>query len=129
MPAPVIPARILVVDDELDTAQSLAILFRAMGKQVEFAVNAKAALDIAQRLEPEMVFVDIGLPDIDGWELARRLRDAAGKRPLRVVVITGRDGDEERRRSAAAGAEAHLVKPVDPAYIEKLVTSTSTKNP
>ncbi len=117
------PSRILVVDDELDTAQSLAILFRAMGKEVEFAVNAKAALDIAERLQPEMVFLDIGLPDLDGWELARRLRAQAAKRPLRVVVITGRGGDEERRRSEAVGAEAHLVKPVDPAYIEKLVTS------
>ncbi|MGE5640063.1 MAG: response regulator [Clostridia bacterium] len=124
------PSRILVVDDELDTAQSLAVLFRAMGKQVEFAVNAKAALDIAQRLEPEMVFVDIGLPDIDGWELAKRLQAQAaakaGKRALRVVVITGRAGDEERQRSEAVGAEAHLVKPVDPAYIEKLVTSTKS---
>jgi CheY-like chemotaxis protein len=119
------PSRILVVDDELDTAQSLAILFRAMGKEVEFAVNAKAALDIAERLRPEMVFVDIGLPDLDGWELARRLQAQAAaqqKRPLRVVVITGRGGDEERQRSEAVGAEAHLVKPFDPAYIEKLVT-------
>ena len=116
------PVRILVVDDELDTAQSLAILFRAMGKQVEFAVTGEAALSIARRLAPDMVFVDIGLPDMDGWQLARRLRAQAGARPLRVVTITGRSRGEDIDRSADAGVEAHLVKPVDPAYIEKLVT-------
>lgn len=111
------PTRILVVDDELDTAQSLAILFRGMGKQVEYAVTASAALDIARRLRPDMVFVDIGLPDMDGWELARRLRKGA-----RVVCITGRSDPEARRRSAEAGCEAHLVKPVDPACVERLVS-------
>lgn len=116
------PSKILVVDDELDTAQSLAILFRAMGKEVEFAVNALAALEIARRFVPDMVFVDLRLPDLDGWELARRLRAEAGARPLRIVTITGRSGDDDRRRSEEAGIEAHLLKPVDPAYIEKLVT-------
>ena len=110
------------MDDELDTAQSLAILFRAMGKQVEYAVNASAALDIARRLRPDMVFVDIGLPDMDGWELARRLKAVAGPRALRVVCITGRADADDRRRSAEAGCEDHLVKPVDPAYIERLVS-------
>ncbi len=113
------PERILVVDDELDTAQSLAILFRGMGKQVEFAVTALAALDIAKRLRPDIVFLDIGLPDLDGWELARRLREQVGR--LRLVSITGRSGAEDRRRSQAAGCEAHLVKPVDPAEIERLL--------
>ncbi len=116
-------ARILVVDDELDTAQSLAILFRGMGKEVEFAVTAGAALEIARRMRPDIVFLDIGLPDMDGWELARRLREEAKaeKRALRLVTITGRSGADERRRSSEAGCEAHLVKPVDPAYIERLV--------
>ncbi len=116
------PERILVVDDELDTAQSLAILFRGMGKQVEFAVTALAAMDIARRLQPDIVFVDIGLPDMDGWELARRLREQAG-RALRLVSITGRSGAEDRRRSEVAGCEAHLVKPVDPAEIERLLNA------
>ena len=120
---PAAPSRILVVDDELDTAHSLAVLFRAMGKEVEFAVNALAALDIARRFRPDMVFVDIRLPDLDGWELAQRLRADAAGRPLRIVTITGRSGEDDRRRSSQAGIEAHLVKPVDPAYIEKLVTS------
>ena len=118
------PARILVVDDELDTAQSLAMLFRGMGKQVEYAINGAAALLIARRLRPEIVFVDIGLPDMDGWTLARRLRDEAGG-VLRVVSITGRGDAESRRKSAEAGCEDHLLKPVDPAYIERLVTRES----
>ena len=116
------PARILVVDDELDTAQSLAMLFRAMGKQVEFAINGTAALDIARRLKPDIAFVDVGLPDMDGWTLARRLREESPRRKLRVVTITGRSDPEARRKSADAGCEDHLVKPVDPAYIEKLVS-------
>ena len=110
-----------MVDDELDTAQSLAILFRGMGKQVEFAVTANAALQIALRLQPEMIFLDIGLPDMDGWQLARRLQEQATQRPVRIVCVTGRSAPEDRRRSAEAGCEAHLVKPVDPAVVERLV--------
>jgi len=116
------PARILVVDDELDTAQSLALLFRAMGKEVEFAVTGTAALEIARRMRPDMIFVDIGLPDIDGWQLTRRLKAEAAQRPVRIVCISGRSGADDKRRSADAGAEAHLVKPVDPAHVEKLVS-------
>jgi len=116
------PARILIVDEELDTAQSLAVLFRGMGKTVEYAINGAKALEIARRMEPDMVFVDIGLPDIDGWTLMRQLISEAGRRRIRVVCITGRSGDEDRRKSLEAGCEDHLVKPVDPAHIERLVS-------
>jgi CheY-like chemotaxis protein len=112
------PDRVLVVEDDLDTAQSLALLLRDMGHTVEFAINARAGLEIAQRLRPTIVFIDLMLPDMDGCELARVLRaDPTFGRP-RVLAITGNGSEDARRRTSEAGCEQHLVKPVDGSAIQ-----------
>lgn len=104
---PRLPRKILVVDDDLDIAAPLATLLRDMGHQVEFAINGGSALLVAWRLQPELIFLDVGPPDIDGWELARDLRGCPG-------------------RSAAVGCQRHLVKPVDLKVVESLFATGRT---
>jgi CheY-like chemotaxis protein len=113
--------RVLVVDDSLDTIHSMAYVLRDMGHEVEFAINGYAALEAARRFRPEVVLVDIRLPDTDGWEVTRRLKGEAGERPVRVIAITGRTLEGDRLRSLEAGCEEHLLKPLDWRKLEKLL--------
>src|SRR5882672_7305621 len=101
--------RVLVIDDDLDGMQTLATLLRHMGHQVEFAINGYAGIEVANRMEPEYVLLDLNLPGMDGFEVARKLSRKA-RRP-HIIAITGHSGDEYRTRSLAAGCEQHLVKP------------------
>lgn len=117
------PRRVLVIDDDLDGMQSLAMLLRHMGHDVEFAINGHAGLDAARRMKPEYVFLDLNLPGIDGFEVARRLTRELGAKSVHIIAITGHDGDEWRTRSLASGCEKHLVKPVDPMVLLKLLDS------
>jgi CheY-like chemotaxis protein len=112
--------RVLVVDDDLDTAETLAFLLRDMGHKVEFAISARAALEVAGRLRPQIVFLDLGLPDMDGFELGKLLKVDPALPGLRIFVFTGRAEEEDRHRTLAAGFEAHLTKPLDPAFLERL---------
>jgi len=111
---------VLVIDDDLDGMQTLATLLRHMGHQVEFAINGSAGLEAAHRMEPEFVLLDLNLPGMDGFEVARRLKSRAPRRP-RIIAITGHSGDDYRRRSLAAGCEQHLIKPVDPETLLRLL--------
>ncbi len=111
--------RVLVVDDELDTAETLATLLRSIGHDVKFAVRGAAALDIARRFLPQVVFLDLGLPDIDGCELARRLRAEPGLQSAMLLAFTGHDS--ERQRALAAGFDHFLLKPIDTAKIDALL--------
>jgi CheY-like chemotaxis protein len=108
------------VEDDLDQVHSLTYLLRDMGYDVKFAINGYAALAIAQTFHPEVVLLDMGLPDLDGCEIARRLKKQ-GDPFVRIVAVTARSTDEDRRRSLAAGCEQHLVKPVHPATIGQLI--------
>ena len=119
--ATLVTHKILVVDDELDTAQTLSMLLRDMGHEVAFAINGRAALEIAVREKPEVIFLDLKLPDIDGWELARKLRNVPQLSGVRIIAVTGRKGEDDRRRSLEAGCEEHLLKPLDFSLIEKLL--------
>ncbi len=111
--APVASQRILVVDDNLDSAASLAMLLRYAGHDVQTAHTGLAALELARTFAPGVVLLDIGLPDIDGLEVARRLRCELGLTEALLVAVTGYGYDEDRRRSEDAGFDAHLVKPVE----------------
>jgi CheY-like chemotaxis protein len=113
--------RILVVDDSLDTIHSAASVLRHLGHEVDFAINGYAALEAARRFRPEVVLLDIRLPDTDGWEVARRLKGEAQGRSVRVIAITDRSGEGDRLRSLQAGCEEHLVKPLDWKRLEKLL--------
>ena len=107
-------SRILVVDDNQDAADSLArYLTRVMGQRVEVAYDGPEAVDIARRFRPEIVFLDIGLPGMSGYEVAERLRSGPETGGALLIALTGWGQEEDRRRSEAAGIDFHLVKPLD----------------
>ena len=103
---------ILVVDDNVDEAQSLSLVLKMYGHQVKTAYNGPAALDAARMYQPDVVLLDIGLPEMDGYEVARRLPEAVQERPL-LIAVTGYGQEENRRRAIEAGFDQYLIKPVD----------------
>jgi two-component system CheB/CheR fusion protein len=105
--------RILVVDDNIDAAESLALLLKIEGHSVEMAHDGVAALEAVRKKYPDVVLLDIGLPRMDGYEVARRLRSMEDQRDTLLVALTGYGQTEDRRRSREAGFDHHLVKPVD----------------
>lgn len=105
--------RVLVVDDNQDAAESLAMLLGMSGCAVEVAPDGPAALEAAKRIQPQVVILDIGLPGMDGFEVARALRGDATLRNALIIASTGYGHDEDRRRALAAGCDEHLVKPID----------------
>jgi signal transduction histidine kinase len=106
--------RILIVDDNDDAALSIAELLAELGHEVRVAHDGPSALDMARRFRPEVCLLDIGLPVMDGYELARRLRESrALPEGARIIAVTGYGQDADRRRSREAGFSAHVVKPVD----------------
>jgi len=121
----VTPRRILVVDDNVDNAESIRLLFQLAGHQVRTAYNGHDALAAACAFRPEVVLLDIGLPGMDGYEVARRLREAAGGKKMLLIAQTGYGQEEDRRRSREAGFYAHLVKPVDPGALKALLADFS----
>jgi CheY-like chemotaxis protein len=112
--------RILVVDDDLDTAETMAVLLRGMGHQVRFAIRGSEGLEMAREFRPEVIFLDLKLPDIDGCELAGRIRQVPGLETAILFAFTGYQ--DERERALAAGCDHFLVKPVDPALVDSLLT-------
>jgi CheY-like chemotaxis protein len=113
--------RVLVVDDNEDAAASLAALLRMSGYQVFMAPNGREALRQASAHPPDVILLDIGLPDLDGCEVARRLRLTPGLEGTRLVAMTGYAQEEHRRATHEAGFNAHLVKPVDPDELVRVI--------
>jgi CheY-like chemotaxis protein len=120
-PLPQLKRRVLVVDDNLDTVQSMALLLKVNGHEVQFAINGLAAIDIARKFRPEVIFLDIGLPDFKGDQIANQLKWEPGLENVRIIAVSGRSGEEDRQRALAAGCEDFRVKPLDPALLEELV--------
>jgi PAS domain S-box-containing protein len=106
--------RILVVDDNIDSAETLTALLRLWGHEVQSAHSGPEALAAARALRPEIVLLDIEMPDMSGYEVAQRLRNESGLQSTVIVAVTGYGQERDRRRSAEAGFRAHLVKPIDP---------------
>jgi CheY-like chemotaxis protein len=129
-PAPAPPAgpilaqgarpRVLVVDDNKDAAETIAALIGRLGADVRIAHDGPRATEMAPAFEPHLVLLDIGLPGMDGYETARRLRQAAGLE-ARLVALTGYGSPQDRERALAAGFEEHLVKPLTLAAIQELL--------
>jgi PAS domain S-box-containing protein len=115
--------RILIVDDNGDAATMLGAFFHALGHEVEIAHDGPRALDIASKFAPQIGFLDIGLPLMDGYELARLLRATPGLDSVFLVAITGYGRDKDRARALAAGFQEHFVKPVDVGLLRQLVQS------
>jgi two-component system CheB/CheR fusion protein len=114
--------RILLVDDNVDATESLAVILRTSGHEVRTAYRAPAALEAARAFRPEVVLLDIGMPGMDGYEMARRLRQERGLENVLLVALTGYGQEEDRRRSREAAIDHHLVKPVDPEELRALLT-------
>jgi CheY-like chemotaxis protein len=107
------PRRVLVVDDNRDAADMLALALQQAGYEVEVAYDGPAALARAAAAPPQCAVVDIGLPVMDGWELAARLRASQPPNALRLVAVTGYGQEGDREKSRRAGFDAHLVKPLE----------------
>ncbi|MCU0760665.1 MAG: PAS domain-containing protein [Steroidobacteraceae bacterium] len=118
--APVRPHRILVVDDNVDAADSMAMLLQLEGHAAQAVYGATAALAAIAAQEPDMVLLDIGMPEMDGYEVARRIRGREPVRRMRLVALTGYGQEADVARSTAAGFDAHLVKPADPEALARL---------
>ncbi len=115
--------RLLVVDDNRDAADSLAMLLRLQGHEVRVAHDGPTALQMATDYRPEMVFLDIGMPGMDGYEVARRLRSQPGLESVRLAALTGWGQEEDRRRSKEAGFDQHLVKPPEPQALDEVLAA------
>lgn len=113
--------RALVVDDNHDVADSFARVLQTMGCEATFITNPYLAVETARRIKAEVVFLDIGMPGIDGYELARVLRTQYGWDGLRIVAVTGHAAPEDRVRSRRAGFDAHVVKPVSPELVQSML--------
>ena len=121
------PLRVLVVEDNPDTAQSLAMLLLLYGHEVNTANAGPAGLQATLSQNPDVVLMDIGLPGIDGFEVARRIREKTNK-PF-LIAMTGYGQSEDRERSSEAGFEYHLVKPVDPVRLQNLLIEVGKQMP
>jgi CheY-like chemotaxis protein len=113
--------RVLVVNDSPDNVESMALLLRLYGHEVEVALGGAAALRAAQAQQPDAVLLDISMPGMDGYQVARKLRAMFRDKPLLLVAITAHGFEEDRRRCAEAGFDLHLVKPADPLEVENLL--------
>lgn len=115
--------RVVVVEDHVDSAEMMAFVLRLGGHQVEIAASGTAALEVVPRFGPHVVLCDIGLPGMDGYELAARLGDWSRASGATLIALTGYGRDEDRRRAAAAGFKHHLAKPVEPRALEDLLAA------
>jgi CheY-like chemotaxis protein len=111
--------RVLVVDDEVDTAETLAEVLETLGHAARTAHDGPAALEAVAAFDPDVVLLDLGLPGMDGFEVARRLRERASR--VRLIAVTGYGQDLDRKNTERAGFEAHLVKPLKLAALQQLL--------
>jgi CheY-like chemotaxis protein len=116
-----ISSRVLVVDDNQDAAKTMAMLVEALGGRAATANDALTALAMIGEFQPDVVFLDIGMPGIDGYEACRRIRlEPAARRPV-IVALTGWGHPQDKQRALEAGFDAHLTKPVAPSAVEDLL--------
>jgi CheY-like chemotaxis protein len=113
--------RILVVDDEQMVAKSLAVLLGILGHAVEVAHDGLEGIAAAERRRPDVILLDIGMPKLDGYAACRAIREQPWGKTIQIVALTGWGTEEDRRRSAEAGFDAHLVKPVDASTLAQLL--------
>jgi CheY-like chemotaxis protein len=118
-------ARILIIDDNRDAAETMARLLEVFGHDVRIAFDGDQAMEIARRQRPDYVLLDLGLPGMDGYEIARRLRRELTE-PTVIIAVTGYGQEEDRRRCREAGIDHHRLKPID---LTDLLSLLSTAHP
>ena len=111
------------MDDNRDSADSLAMLLKIMGHEVGTAYDGEQAVEAAGTLRPEVVLLDIGMPKLNGYDACRRIREQPWGQGMFLIALTGWGQEEDRRRTEEAGFNHHMVKPVDPAVLMKLLAS------
>ncbi len=120
--------RVLLIEDNADACDALRVLLELDGYTVEAAADGLEGLDLARTTAPAVALVDIGLPGVDGYEVARRMRALPGPPPI-MIALTGYSEPEDRQRANDAGFDAHLVKPVDPQHLSRLLARLETHGP
>ena len=123
------PLRVLVADDNRDSAETCAALLEACGHEVSVAHTGREAFDLACRLEPDALLLDIGMPELNGYQLAQCIRGTSWGRRAMLIAITGWGQEQDKRRARAAGFDRHLTKPIDPNGLEVLLRSAGMRPP
>lgn len=122
-----VSGQILVVDDNADAADSLAMLLEYLGRTVRVANSGQAALDMLREFRPEVILMDIGMPGMDGLEVARRIREQPPFDSATLIALSGWGQEEDKRRASESGFDHHLTKPVDLPMLEALLASVGKK--
>jgi CheY-like chemotaxis protein len=120
-PRRLVSRRVLVVDDNQDSAESLALLLRLSGHLVQTAHDGEAALEAADRFQPDAILLDLGMPRLNGYEVCERIRLRPWGQGVLLVAQTGWGQAQDRARTLAAGFDAHLTKPIDPAVVQEML--------
>lgn len=113
--------RILVVDDNHDSALSLAMMLSIMGHETRTAHDGESAVESAESFLPDVILLDIGLPKLNGYEVAQRIREKPWGASMFLIAVTGWGQEEDHQRSSEVGMNVHMVKPVEPAALEQLL--------
>jgi CheY-like chemotaxis protein len=122
---PAISRRILVVDDNVDSARTLGMLLKFLGADVHVVNDGASALAAVEKYRPDIVLLDIGMPGMDGFEVARRLRAREDLHTLTLIALTGWGQEDDRRRTREAGFDHHLVKPADITALQSLLVTVN----
>jgi CheY-like chemotaxis protein len=115
--------RIVVADDNEDSAQSFAMLLSFSGHEVRIAHDGAEALDTVRAFRPDFVFLDIGMPRLSGYEVAEAVRAEPWGREVKLIAVTGWGQPDDKLRAETAGFDRHLLKPIDPAEVDRLLDS------
>ena len=118
------PQRILIADDNADSAESMGMLLRLMGNDVRIASDGLDAVEQAEKFQPDIVLMDIGMPRLDGYEAARRIRNQDWSRDTLLVAVTGWGPSDNSEQATAAGFDCRFTKPLDPAELRRLVSGS-----
>jgi CheY-like chemotaxis protein len=121
------PRRVLIVDDNEDAANSLALLLKLGGHETASVYSASDALVHAAAFKPDVVLLDIGLPGMDGYEVAQRMRELPGLRDIRLVAVTGYGRSDDRLRAREAGFDDHLTKPVEFGLLDRTLAAVRAR--
>ena len=114
--------RVLVTDDNIDAATSMTMMLQLMGHEVFTAYDGQEAVESAAAHRPDAILLDIGMPRLNGFDAARVIREQPWGRDILLIAVTGWGADDDKRRSKEAGFDYHLVKPANPAVLEKLLS-------
>ena len=117
--------RVLVVEDNLDAVHTTCLLLRTLGHTAEYALNGYVALDVARRFKPDFVFLDIGLPGVDGFDVCRQLRRDPELMNAKIAMLTAYDSSRFRELANEAGCDDYYVKPLDPADLGRILGDSS----